>query len=375
VASARVLSTAEAVYGPRPFHADAVALGLSGIVAQPGGLLARASSEMVRRLEWLANEDPEWTDFYRSRIRHFESLHADGGLEAQPDLDLLQQRVAAAIDQGKFAEIDSLTSSVLSAGKNHAPRLWIPRVANERLENLAAAFSPSTVERARDMGLAEVLLPPATGLGEYVSGSAESAVFATTAPDCPASDSSCKPGRMPPPDVGPKLRESLDFLIAHPLITSAGIRYLPWFGPEAILIEDFAEQQVDANRGILDALGLPTRRGVPRLQIEDALLHRGAECCGTLGLNPSECVVVCVPFDAYQRLAPRYGWGQADLWTHLDGYQVTRDLKLLALVGGYARFGGPDDLSAISRSYDSDRVLARFAVVRRDRFFARHTGP
>jgi hypothetical protein len=50
---------------------------------------------------------------------------------------------------------------------------------------------------------------------------------------------------------------------------------------------------------------------------------------------------------------------------------VTREIRLLALVGGDARFGGVDDHCAVARDYDSEHLGARFAVVRRDRFLAR----
>jgi hypothetical protein len=59
--------------------------------------------------------------------------------------------------------------------------------------------------------------------------------------------------------------------------------------------------------------------------------------------------------------------------TLLDGilsYLVMADGRLRALVGGNARFGGLYDLLGLSRDYDSDRVVARFAVVHRERMAA-----
>jgi hypothetical protein len=85
-------------------------------------------------------------------------------------------------------------------------------------------------------------------------------------------------------------------------------------------------------------------------------------------------VLACIPFDAYLRLAARHAWGREPLWTHLDGYQVTRDLGLWALFGGNARYGGAENLSSLAREYDSDHLTARFAVVRRQRFLVRQ-GP
>ena len=71
------------------------------------------------------------------------------------------------------------------------------------------------------------------------------------------------------------------------------------------------------------------------------------------------------------RLAPKYSWGHQELWTHFDGYQVTHELGLWAVVGGHASYGGGDNLSSLVRDYDSDRLTARFAILRRQRFLAR----
>jgi hypothetical protein len=46
------------------------------------------------------------------------------------------------------------------------------------------------------------------------------------------------------------------------------------------------------------------------------------------------------------------------------------DGRLRALAGGNVQFGGLYDLLGLSRDYDSDRLFARFAVVRRERMVA-----
>jgi hypothetical protein len=159
--------------------------------------------------------------------------------------------------------------------------------------------------------------------------------------------------------------------MVHPFLTSGGTRYLPWFGREALLVESFPEGEPDTHSPLLEALSLPQRRGLTRLAIEDVLLSKGPQICEELGLDPTVYRITCVPFDIYKRLADRYGWGMQPFWTHFDGYQVTRELQLQALVGGDIRFGGADDLCAVGRAYDSEHISARFAVVRRDRFEAR----
>ena len=124
---------------------------------------------------------------------------------------------------------------------------------------------------------------------------------------------------------------------------------------------------------MLAALGLPGRRGVSRIAIEEALLVHGA---GLYSRTDSASIprvfrVVCVPPDVHLRLGEAEGWGRQPFSrTHFDGYLIMADGRLRALAGGDVRFGGLYDLLGIGRDYDSDRVMARFAVVHRERMVA-----
>jgi hypothetical protein len=89
-----------------------------------------------------------------------------------------------------------------------------------------------------------------------------------------------------------------------------------------------------------------------------------------LGLDHQGFRLVCIPPDVHLRLGERESWGRQPFWTHFDGYLVMADGRLRALAGGDVRYGGLYDLLGISRDYDSDRVMARFAVVRRKRMVA-----
>jgi len=114
-------------------------------------------------------------------------------------------------------------------------------------------------------------------------------------------------------------------------------------------------------------LGLPGRRGLPRIAIEQVLLMHGARVLEKeLGLDPRVFRLVCIPSDVHLRLGEAEGWGRQPSWTHFDGYLVMPDGRLRALAGGDARFGGLYDLLGVSRDYDSDRLVARFAVVQRE---------
>lgn len=376
-AASQILPLADAVYGPRVLHCDATTLALNGVVAQADTNLASARAAILDQLRALASQDEDWGSFYRSRIAYFEHCQLVTAENTGPVVDIthLRQQILTAITAGDFARIQRLTESIAAEPSTRTARLRVPRPPEGHVRELAAVFADPVLTRAAELGLTMETLPRAGGLNEYLSCCCADRA---TLPERPLTETdrsteNCTCGHACPPDVRPSLRENLDFLMGHPFISSAGLRYLPWFGPETVLVETFPETDPDARTGVLTALALAKRRGLPRIAIEDALLTNGPRLCTELGLEPAEFVVACIPFDAYVRLAPTYGWGQQESWTHFDGYQITRELQLWALVGGHARFGGGDNLSALVRDYDSDRLSARFAILRRQRFTVRET--
>jgi hypothetical protein len=139
-------------------------------------------------------------------------------------------------------------------------------------------------------------------------------------------------------------------------------------------VEDFPdpkEGEPPPASALLAALGFSSRHGLPRIAIEQALLAHGGDVLEKeLGLDPRVFRLVCIPADVHLRLGEAEGWGRQPFWTHFDGYLVMADGRLRALAGGDVRFGGLYDLLGISRDYDADRVMARFAVVRRERMVA-----
>jgi hypothetical protein len=80
---------------------------------------------------------------------------------------------------------------------------------------------------------------------------------------------------------------------------------------------------------------------------------------------------VCIPLDLYIGLGRDRGWGRQQQWTHFDGFQVLKNGHLRALVGGDARYGGLSDLVSIDVADQREKVVARFAVIRRARQVAR----
>lgn len=371
-----LLQLGTAMYEPHRFQPDAAVLALHGAVPAPRRAIEDLRNTAIRELETAASLDPTRRDFYTQRLSHFRSL-ALNPEEASPDPLRLSQEITEAIDRGDLDRVERLAT--LAAGEeNRHHRTSIPPVPAERREALARALPPAVEERARESGLIPFALPGDENSSGYLScPCAERATMADQPISKAGADdqhSTC--GHSCPPELPEKLRSNLDLLIARVFITSAGYRYLPWFGPEAVCVETFPED-ADAGRAnmpLLRALGLSRRQGLSRAQIEDALLRRGPALIRRLGLDPVEFVVCCIPFDLYLRLAPELGWGRQALWTHYDGYQVTRDGKLWPLVGGHVRYGGRLDLSIVGATYDSEILLARFAVLRRERHWVRE-GP
>jgi hypothetical protein len=370
---AQTLSVAAAVYGTRQLHADPIALALSGVVAHPTSALLRGREMVLDQLLWLHDHDPEWRAFYAGRRSHFERLQLHQVGTAHPSLSdtHLRNRILAAIDRGDFNQVERLTQALATEHNGTSAHLCAPPVADGRIRALAAPIPHQAVDRAARMGCAVAELPALRSLNEYMC--AESA----DVPPQPGSHSGisasaekddCSPTAR---DLGATLRENLDLLLGHPFISSGGMRYLPWFGPETVLVETFPETEPDAETPLLHTLGLNRRRGVPRLTVENALLTYGSRVVADLALDPQEFTLACIPFDVYLRLAPGHGWGRREMWTHFDGYEVTRDLHLWGLVGGHASYGGADDLSIVARDYESERVTLRLAVVRRERFLVR----
>jgi hypothetical protein len=159
-----------------------------------------------------------------------------------------------------------------------------------------------------------------------------------------------------------------------PLVNSGGARYLPTFVAEDVLVEDFpdpAEDEQPPASDLLATLGLPGRRGLSRIAIEGALFMHGTRVLEKeLGLDPRAFRLVCIPSDVHLRLGEVEGWGRRQFWTHFDGYLIKAEGRLQALVGGDVRFGGPYDLLGVGRDYNSNHLVARFAVVQRERMVA-----
>ncbi|HET7379631.1 MAG TPA: hypothetical protein VFJ24_06290 [Gaiellales bacterium] len=379
--SRALVETARAVYDVRDVRLDPFSPGLEPFTRISAHGLPALRTRVLDLLERLGGSDSAWKDFYAARRRAFETRLATAS-------QMLEQNVTAsspanaleaarqALKAGDMKRLAALaeTLSVAGAGgggpSSRAASVGSARESVEPGEALQpVAFSSETRARARKLGLAPRHLDARlelAGLRRYAWTPSSDGWGQTAAAQVP----------LPPGSPG-ELRDGVAMFIIHPLVNSGGARYLPGLVDEDVLVEDFpdpADGQTPAAAELVTCLGLPGRRGLPRIAIERALLLHGSRIVEhELGLDPRLVRLVCIPPDVYLRLGEAEGWGRQPYWTHFDGYlirTVAGQIRLQALAGGDTRYGGLYEMMAVGRDYDSDRLLARFAVVQRARMVA-----
>jgi hypothetical protein len=356
-----VIKVARVAYGLACPSFELSALAVNGVVVPGDVPVDPQRDQLLAQLRQLIADDPDWAPFYRERLEHFIRRAPDSGRSngaAAPSA--VRHAILAAMEQAEFGEIERLAASADGMARGRGQDAAAFAFSPSRAAALAEELPAEACERAASLGLIPATLEADADVRECVCawGSGTSPERAVAGPSgmCDA------------------LRETLALVLRQPFVTSGGNRYLPLFVPEHMLVETFAEDDPDAHSPLLALLGLSRRRGLSRMLIEDALRQHTTAVCEALGLDPLAFVVVCIPFDAYMRLAPRSGWGRQTLWTHLDGYQLTPERYVRALVGGDVRYGGADDLCSVGRRYDSDHLTVRFAIVRRVRFLLYEPG-
>jgi len=355
--------------------------GLQAILAPSRQDPAQLRDNLVVTLATLEKEDLVWRDFYARRRAYFQGLSLgpseDHTVTRAIDPAQIQSKARWALENRDISSLERLAEEMLRPKPSVRVKptttvepTTIGRVVNG--EDSSFIFSEKTLSAARRFQLVSARVESSREFGDYLRCCC--AAYAKI-PDRPLTEAEkciegCTCGHPCPPSMPEPLKELLDLLMLHPFINSAGVRYLPRFAPEQILVEDFPEEEKYASASeLLSALGLPRRTALSRMEIDQALLQRGARVVKSeLGLDSQEFRLACIPFDLYSRLAETRGWGRQKSWTHFDGFQIWKGRRLRALVGGDIRFGGRYDLCSISRADERDGVVARFAVIRRERF-------
>jgi hypothetical protein len=370
------LETARDVYAVTDVRLDPFSPGLQPFIrlAPKERLAVRART--VEHLAALERADGPWKDFYAGRRTALQALAVDASEHAATEAASLDPREAAerALKTGDMKGLAKLADTIMatvaakkSGPASHAATTRPTPGAGPPSTDLLTSHGDDTLNEARRLGLAARRLESRVELAPLRQYAWHPLV---------ADESGrLKVKQVPLPIGTPEaFRERMEILMIHPLVNSGGARHLPKLVAEDVLVEDFAdpkEGEPPPPSELLAALELSSRRGLPRIAIEQALFAHGADVLEKkLGLDPRVFRLVCIPPDVHLRLGEAEKWGRQPFWTHFDGYLVMADGRLRALAGGDARFGGLYDLLGISRDYDSDRVMARFAVVRRERMVA-----
>ena len=373
-----LLETARNVYDVQDVRLDPFSPGLQPFTHVPTGNLSQLRTQVLEDLGALERGDVPWNGFYAARRAAFQALaltDSDASRAGSPTKSTaeVQEAVAQALKAGDMKRVAELADALIAAGAPTAPATArtanagsAPRGDEPSPEVQPVVFSSETLVRARRLGLAPRHLEPQVDLASLRR-------YAWT----PTSDEAghSVAAEVPLPPAAPEgLRQGVEMFMIHPLVNSGGARNLPSLVAEDVLVEDFpdpTDRQSPPVSELVKSLGLPDRRGLPRTAIERALLMHGARILEKdLAVDPRAFRLVCIPPDVHVRIGEAEGWGRQPLWTHFDGYLVMRDGRLRALAGGDVRFGGPYHINAVGRSYDTDHLVARFAVVQRARMVA-----
>ena len=360
------------LYEDEAIHVDPFSPGFYWYHRREERQLPGLRDEAVARLGRAAELDPEWKARYQERAKALKAVRlgdpSSGGSAAE-GRGGMEQRAREALASGNLEELQKLAGNLGQAAPGAPGRAEVEGAQGADPEPLDFTFSADTLQKAKTLGLEpehfDSMREKYRGLFRHLWHP----VFFESEGNL----AGARVTAMLPKDTPDAQRDRIVMFITRPVLSSAGARFLPPLVTEDLLIEAFDEGEAGADigkNGLAEALGLKRRWGLARTGIERTLQAKGPEVVKSLGLDPWRFRLVCVPPDIYGGVSQRRGWAKHEIWTHLDGYVATRERKLLALAGGDVRYGGFQDLVGLSTEYDSDRLLARFAVVDRRRLRA-----
>lgn len=360
---------------------DPFSPGLQGLArtGDPQTLLHDLSAQLER----LQRADPDWEAFYAARRSAMAAIKTQSS-QASEQADLrgarLEHKALQALNRGDFASLEKMAALLEkeelgeTVAASCGPAWRVP----EKSLSLICQFPQEALNRARGFGLAAMRMEAGSRVlnlsPEELAPLYRHLWHPTFTDEISGEGTGWRKKEIPlPADVPSALRDLVELFTLHPFVNSGGARFVPSFAEEDVLVEDFEETEPGTEvppSALLSALGFHDRRGLDRIRLEKALIRRGNAILEEMGLDVRRFQLVCIPPDVYGRVGLKQGWGQKPLWTHFDGYMVMTNGKLAALAGGDVRFGGLYDLVGISRGYDSDRIVTRFAVVQRRRMEA-----
>ena len=386
------LQLAEKVYAAPEVAIDPFSSVFDVLLGRSGQAKGALRDELLTALSALEKADRDWASFLAARRGYFVNLsilasQPTKGASSKEDVARLQQRAVEAAERGNVDELNRIAQEMLKARPDAkaAESSGEQRTAVGRgpvyPAELGESFPGEAVERGKRLGLAQVQTK--IRLAAVPQLAQETFDRYGWHPSFPAAEVA-KNGELHlrplleqakiPQEIVEPLLETVSLFALNPFVNSGGVRYFPLFPEhEFVLIEDFPEESVPAEPSeLLAVLGLTRRHGLSRVELEVRLRENGAAVIrDRLGLDPTKFRVVCTPYDVYARVGQERNWGRQPRWTHVDGYQMLKGGRMRALVAGDVRFGGLFDLCSISQIDEREGVLARFAVIRRERFSVR----
>ncbi|HEY0376852.1 MAG TPA: hypothetical protein VGC87_07835 [Pyrinomonadaceae bacterium] len=376
------LALAESVYdGISDVPIDPFSPGFHAFFGDSTDTLRQWRARAVGILSQLERTNPLKRDFYSRRRADFQALQIGAQTEQKKVLAVspvdLRQEALSALESGDFSQLDRVVQKLAkkSEVKEAEPESAAVELtaAAELGDDLLFPFSEETLAAAGRLGLAPVRTHSRRHFAYLIPYGWQPSFLKSESKKWARDQLT----RLPhPSESGDKARDAIELYLLNPLINSGGARYHVCLVEEDLLVEDFAEPEPKAavpGTGLLSALGLESRWGLTRIDIENALLEHGPRILEEeLKLDPEAFRLVAVPPDIYTNLGPERGWGQQEMWTHFDGYWVREGGKLQALAGGDKRFGGTHDVVSFPLTYTNEKILARFAVVQRRRMMTWH---
>jgi hypothetical protein len=383
-ASAEWMKYAEALYdGAADIPIDPFSPGFHVFAGCSAQKLQEWQDRAIAILSTLRRTDDLKKDFYAGRESDFEALSiaapADLPKEnaAKANTGQLKLEALEALDQGNLSQLDQVVIKLMeksAAKKAEQESTEVkPAETTELGDDLRYSFSEATLAAASRLGLAPVRTESRRHLAYLIPYSWQPSFLR----DEIRLRSKEQVARLTyPSGTVDQMKETIEFYLLNPLITSGGTRYLVPLVVEDLLIEDFTEpepKQEMPSSELLRALGLESRWGLSRIDIENVLLQHGPRILEEeLKLDPEAFRLVVIPPDIFTHFGPESGWGQKEMWNHFDGYRVREGGKLWALAGGDKRFGGPHNLLSFNPALTRDTLLTRFAVVQRKRMKTWH---
>src|SRR5262249_51244081 len=279
----RQMEAARGVYAVTDVKLDPFSPGLRPFTRLSEKELLALRTRAVEHLAALERADASWKNFYTGRWAALKALALISSRESATETAASDPREAAqrALKSGDMRGLAKLADTLMSAvapGKSgqarQEPATGSAPAQEKPSTDLLTPYSDTTLKEARRLGLAARRLESKVELAS-LRQYAWNPVFS----DEPGGRIGVK--RVPLPAGPPEgFRERVEMFMIHPIVNSGGARHLPKLVAEDVLVEDFPDPKEGDETPpseLLALLRLPSRRGLPRIAIEQALLAHGAD--------------------------------------------------------------------------------------------------